>query len=224
MVTKICKKCEKEFKTYPSSNVGGYCSRKCYWESKVKKGRKSCLMCGKIIIRPKYESTKRFEGKKYCSRKCCGESLKNGTRKVCEICDKIFYIANSHKKQRFCSSDCYGKYEGQKFIGEKSKNWKGGVPINLMKHRRRMLERGVIGFFTEQEWENLKKKYDYMCLCCKKIEPEIKLTKDHIIPLIKNGTDYISNIQPLCRSCNSIKHTRTINFAEEFSVKPIVIV
>ena len=48
-----------------------------------------------------------------------------------------------------------------------------------------------------------------MCPCCGKKK---KLTEDHIIPIKKNGTDYINNIQPLCQSCNSKKHIKIIFF------------
>jgi len=61
------------------------------------------------------------------------------------------------------------------------------------------------GNFTLQEWEDLKKKCNYTCQMCGKKEPEIKLTIDHIIPISRGGINYIKNIQPLCRSCNSIK-------------------
>jgi len=56
-----------------------------------------------------------------------------------------------------------------------------------------------------EEWKELKKKYNYTCLMCGKKEPEIKLSIDHIIPVSEGGTNWIENIQPLCRSCNSKK-------------------
>ena len=105
--------------------------------------------------------------------------------------------------------------------GKKHHNWKGGISkdkkhlnkIYSLSHRKRKnIKLKIGGFHTEKQWEELKKKYKYMCLCCKKYEPKIKLTRDHIIPLNKKGSDNIDNIQPLCQSCNSRKHIKIIKY------------
>lgn len=73
--------------------------------------------------------------------------------------------------------------------------------------------RGAPGSFTLNDWELLKKKYNNTCPCCKNKESvSNKLTIDHIVPLSKGGTNYITNIQPLCKRCNSIKHTQIIKY------------
>ena len=69
------------------------------------------------------------------------------------------------------------------------------------------------GFFVLSEWRELKNKHGNMCLCCKKTEPEIKITADHIIPLSKGGSNDIKNIQPLCFRCNLLKGVKTISYA-----------
>ena len=56
---------------------------------------------------------------------------------------------------------------------------------------------------TEQEWQQKIVEYNYSCAYCG-VKPS-KITKDHIIPISKSGTDNIINIQPLCISCNAKK-------------------
>lgn len=99
--------------------------------------------------------------------------------------------------------------------GESSPHWKGGICSNktyvswLKNKRNRMPKEGGHSY---AEWETLKAQYNWTCPCCKRAEPEIKLTEDHIIPLSKGGSDNIENIQPLCRLCNGKKYTKIIKY------------
>lgn len=50
---------------------------------------------------------------------------------------------------------------------------------------------------------------------CAKCGDETVLTRDHVIPLTKGGSDDIENIQPLCLPCNSSKGTDTMDYRPE---------
>jgi 5-methylcytosine-specific restriction endonuclease McrA len=76
--------------------------------------------------------------------------------------------------------------------------------------RARKLEAG--GSHTNEEWQELKIFYNFKCLQCGKQEPEIKLTRDHVIPLTQGGSDSIDNVQPLCARCNSKKNNKHIDY------------
>jgi 5-methylcytosine-specific restriction endonuclease McrA len=117
--------------------------------------------------------------------------------------------------------------KGKKVHSQKQKDkWsieRTGIKNNAYKHGktpehsywykiRAEREKNAVGFHSQNEWENLKLQYGYKCPCCNKLEPTIKLTKDHIIPLAKGGSHFIENIQPLCQSCNSKKRTLIIKY------------
>lgn len=101
---------------------------------------------------------------------------------------------------------------------ERNKRWRKENPekVYQMNRNRNLKKKGVKGSHTFKEWESLKEKFNYSCLRCKRKEPEIKLTRDHITPISNNGTNDINNIQPLCGQCNSIKHSKEIDFREQF--------
>lgn len=68
------------------------------------------------------------------------------------------------------------------------------------------------GSLTPQQWREIKDRYDHTCLCCGRKEPEIRLSIDHVIPVTKGGSGNADNIQPLCRSCNSRKNNKVIDY------------
>ena len=82
--------------------------------------------------------------------------------------------------------------------------------------RRRTRKTKAGGSFTAQEFIILCAKYENLCLCCRESR---LLTADHVVPVFKNGSSNIDNIQPLCQVCNSKKGTKTIDYRPGFPLE-----
>lgn len=80
-------------------------------------------------------------------------------------------------------------------------------------HKRRARVRNAGGDYTVAEWKRLCKQYNNRCLACGR--DDVKLTPDHVIPISKGGSNDISNIQPLCLSCNQSKNDKTIDYRDK---------
>lgn len=83
----------------------------------------------------------------------------------------------------------------------------------VKKYHRELKLKENGGSHTRREWIELCDYYHNICLRCKERKP---LTKDHVIPIYHGGTDNIDNIQPLCKSCNSRKRTKIIDYRKGF--------
>lgn len=93
---------------------------------------------------------------------------------------------------------------------ERVRAWRKNNP-GLAQHNSSMSRAksfGAEGSYSLGDWETLKKQYGHKCPHCGRSEPEIKLTRDHIIPLSRGGSNFIENIQPLCGDCNRRKHAK----------------
>lgn len=218
-----CQFCKKEIERRGNESAFRFshrifCSNKCSAQSRSVKRREitSCLFCNITIYGFKNAH------RQFCSSTChdkfrVGKPMHNaGQFKKGIIPPTAFKKGEKtvlHNEKCTC-------FRCDRKIGSKHHGWKGGITIggnkvfysrHVAKLRRARLMKAE-GFYTQDEWLALKEKYGNMCLCCKEYEPFIELTVDHIIPLSRGGSNYISNIQPLCRSCNSRKRTSIINF------------
>jgi HNH endonuclease len=82
--------------------------------------------------------------------------------------------------------------------------------VRRYKANRRVRIIGNGGYHTLEEWDDLCAYYGYKCLSCGR--SDVPMTEDHIVPVSRGGTDYIDNIQPLCKPCNSRKKDKTADY------------
>lgn len=119
-------------------------------------------------------------------------------------------IPENRERCRRTSVAWRAKHPGKQ--SEASRRWELEHPdlkahYQALRYARR---RGNGGSHTLEQWHQKCAEYGNRCAYCGKDRP---LTRDHVVPISKGGTDDIANIIPACQLCNSKKRTRT---PEEF--------
>jgi 5-methylcytosine-specific restriction endonuclease McrA len=122
---------------------------------------------------------------------------------------KLYYIENRERILAGCQKYSDANREAKR---KRSRDYAKANrdKYNSVKHNRRALEAKAEGTHTGEEWRALVEAHDHRCLRCGKMEPHIKLHRDHVIPITRGGSNWISNIQPLCATCNKWKGARLI--------------
>lgn len=153
---------------------------------------RECLNCGKLFsIKNKIF----FKLTKFCSSKCRGSNWKKLNR------EKDLLLRRQYNAKRKLNLVAHERDK------EIRKKWRQSNKDKKYSYKRayRARKYGNGGKHSKDDWEAIKYAYDFICQMCGLREPEIKLTEDHFIPLTRQGTDDIENIQPLCQPCNSTK-------------------
>ena len=166
---------------------------------------KVCSKCGKIGL-DQYDFGIRWQSSegKYYYRPRCKDCKKEYGKQYRQTNLEYFkeYMEQYMKQYRKENRGCYNEYQ---------KQWKKDNPDKMKESRRKQyaLRKGAEG---SHSIEDLKYIYDHQqgkCPRCKKYIPFDDMTVDHITPLSWEGsTNYASNIQLLCKSCNSAKGNR----------------
>lgn len=85
--------------------------------------------------------------------------------------------------------------------------WRKANPdkVNAKNQARRARKKGAEGRYTAADWAAILLEHGHKCARC---GAGGKLTVDHVIPLVQGGSNWPSNLQPLCLSCNCSKQDR----------------
>lgn len=83
-----------------------------------------------------------------------------------------------------------------------STKWGNLSKENQLKRSERLSLARKKGTHSKDDWQEMLLFFNNECVICGAKE---KIVKDHIIPIYQEGSDAITNLQPLCQSCNSSK-------------------
>jgi 5-methylcytosine-specific restriction endonuclease McrA len=104
------------------------------------------------------------------------------------------------------------RVRNRKRLRRRNHEWRRENPEKARENDRRRYVRlaGAEGSHSVGEFVALCELYGGHCLRCGRTRR--KLTEDHIIPLSKGGSDWLSNMQPLCGPCNTAKKDRMVDY------------
>lgn len=211
--TKICSRCGEE------KTVQEFYAQKSSYD-----GRQSwCIECTKAYnktpdVQAKRKAYSKTEAhkqsqKKYLQSEHGKQHMREYEHSEARLETRRLYRQTDAKREsqiRYAHSDngraVYEKYRQTDTYKQYKAEWiktpKGKALAARSRHKRQSQIRNTINDLTAEEWEDICKEQDYKCAMCGEIKP---LTRDHIIPLSRGGGLTRSNVQGLCRNCNSKK-------------------
>lgn len=156
--------------------------------------------------------------------KACGNTLRYYSAHKCVQCNKKWNVKYRQTSNGKIAQEKYWKSEKgkaarhrfQKTKPQKEKaaayaRWyrtteKGKLVNQVGQSKCKAKRLAAKGTHTTAQWIALKEFYQYKCLRCGANESNLSrpLEEDHVVPLSKFGTNWITNIQPLCHNCNGM--------------------
>lgn len=208
MATKICTNCgiEKDVDEFNK-----HCRHKDGLQSQ-------CKECKRKIDKI-YRDNHKEENKKYQISYCLAHKQEKFEYDKKYIQDNYDYILKRNKEYRETHKEevnkrikeCYDKNRSKYYdtIKKYRKTPRGRLVAAKIGHKRRALSKSTECTLTLEQWNKILKDHKNKCASCgEKFTKENPPTKDHIVPLSKNGGLTFENVQPLCLSCNCKKSNK----------------
>lgn len=159
--------------------------------------RVPCAACGEPCW-PSSNGWAAKDGRSMCRQCRSGVDGTSSCRivwRTCAHCSGPFYVKAERNPKRYCGRTCSNRARG---FGDPKSQW---APKS---QARRDREAAAPGLKRPARAKLLRKwqRQGRPCAYC----PAPPTTVDHVVPLIRGGTNYEGNLVPACRACNSRKH------------------
>lgn len=171
---------------------------------------------------------KRYRTCKVCNKdREIGVEISSGTTNTCRVCldNGLKYCGTCGLVKPIEEFKAAGKIRGKclKCEGEIStlnKRIKYNTDdeyrlLELNRCHNRYAKKKASGYHTHSEWAKVVNYFGNSCAYCGETH---NLTRDHVVPLSRGGTNYIENIVCACPSCNSSKGNK--DMVEWYSRQP----
>ena len=118
---------------------------------------------------------------------------------MCPQCWQVFDQITT-RPRRFCSRACFGASQGER---QRVRS------IDDQHQLRCERDKNAPGLSRSQR-TNLLHQWQRQGKACAYCNEALVTTVDHVVPLIRGGTNYEGNLAPCCRPCNSSKAGRMV--------------
>jgi 5-methylcytosine-specific restriction endonuclease McrA len=153
-----------------------------------------CKVCWNARIRKVIDSGKHAEYSQRSHERIRNDPARWAAALATQRRRRLTYIDPNPAKRRAKQREHYRANRDQYFA-------------NVSARKTRLLGGG--GRHTADEWQQMRELFGNVCVCCGR---RIRLTRDHVVPTARGGSDDILNIQPLCLGCNKQKFTEELDF------------
>ena len=148
---------------------------------------------------------------RFCSIERC-----NGKHKAKGLCKKCYY--KQYRKGNKKKAITYGKQwqkDNKEYCTEKKKQYRqtptGRASSKAIDHNRRALEKGLTLATVQRVYDDNRKKYGVLtCVLCFKPINFGNDSLEHLTPVSRGGNNDYDNLGVAHQSCNSQKHTMTL--------------